>query len=157
MKSMGGVAVLHPQDSLNNKKSHRTIKFNQTYTNSPSTTPSFTISDNKKKTKPKGILKKNNRNTEVVGAEHSAPMTSKNLVMGQVNLLKRGETLNRSNQMVPDSHIKNNTSEFFAGYAFSDSPPPSSVPLPGFFMKNFVVVEKDDPTTELRRILGLSL
>ncbi|MFS8005515.1 hypothetical protein Hanom_Chr13g01238231 [Helianthus anomalus] len=48
----------------------------------------------------------------------------------------------------------NNRSEFFAGSVFVDSPPPSSVPIPGFFTKNFV---KDDPTTQLRRILGLNL
>ncbi|MFS7996785.1 hypothetical protein Hanom_Chr12g01133901 [Helianthus anomalus] len=44
---------------------------------------------------------------------------------------------------------------FFAGSAFVDSPPPSSLPLPGFFNKNFGV--KEDPTTDLRRILGLTL
>ncbi|KAF5759852.1 hypothetical protein HanXRQr2_Chr16g0746351 [Helianthus annuus] len=43
---------------------------------------------------------------------------------------------------------------FFAGSAFVDSPPPSSLPLPGFFTKNFGV--KEDPTTDLRRMLGVS-
>ncbi|KAK1429665.1 hypothetical protein QVD17_11879 [Tagetes erecta] len=46
-------------------------------------------------------------------------------------------------------------SEFFAGSVLVESPPPSSVPIPGFFAKNFVSVGKDDATTELRRILGL--
>jgi len=49
----------------------------------------------------------------------------------------------------------NNSNEFFAGFAFVESPPPSSVPLPAFFTKN--MSGTDDPTTELRRILGLTL
>lgn len=44
--------------------------------------------------------------------------------------------------------------EFFAGSAFVESPPASSVPIPAFFSKSFAPI---DPTTELRRILGLSL
>ncbi|KAK9072845.1 hypothetical protein SSX86_009280 [Deinandra increscens subsp. villosa] len=47
--------------------------------------------------------------------------------------------------------MKNNTREFFAGSAYADSPPASSVPIPVFFSKNH------DATVELRRILGLSL
>ncbi|PWA35121.1 hypothetical protein CTI12_AA612420 [Artemisia annua] len=117
MKSMGGVAVLHPQDNINNKKSRRAIKYSHAATNLPTNPPTFT--DSRKQGPPKGILKKSNQNSE---------------------------------------HMKTNPIEFFAGSAFVESPPPSSVPLPGFFTKNFVApMQKNDPTTELRRILGLSL
>ncbi|KAI3730023.1 hypothetical protein L6452_18699 [Arctium lappa] len=57
-------------------------------------------------------------------------------------------------EMVPKQMKKNIADFFFAGSAFVDSPPPSSLPLPGFFTKNFV---KEDPSTDLRRMLGLSL
>ncbi|XP_024985864.1 uncharacterized protein LOC112521316 [Cynara cardunculus var. scolymus] len=165
---MGGVAVLHPQDSLKDHsspiKSNRTIKFNHTYTNTPSQIPNFIVSDSRRRTPPtKGTRKKNERNTETV--ETSAAMASKTVVIGQVKLLKRGEALNQSsspNRLEPDPKMpskpmKNKTTEFFAGSAFADSPPPSSVPLPGFFTKNFVAAASVDPTTDLRRILGLSL
>ncbi|GKD85720.1 hypothetical protein Tco_1356874, partial [Tanacetum coccineum] len=121
MKSMGGVAVLHPQDNINNKRSRRALKFSHAATNLPTHLPTHApaFTDSRTQGPPKGILKKSsNKNTE---------------------------------------HVKTNTIEFFAGSAFVESPPPSSVPLPGFFTKNFVAPIKNDPTTELRRILGLSL
>ncbi|KAI3706850.1 hypothetical protein L6452_24867 [Arctium lappa] len=167
---MGGVAVLHPQDSINHPtpiKSHRTINFNHTYTNTPSQTPNFIVSDSRRRTSTKGTRKKNDRNTQAVAvvAETSAAMASKTVVVGQVKLLKRGEALNEYSSMnrfqpdpkMPSKQMKNNRTEFFAGSAFADSPPPSSVPLPGFFTKNFVEAVRVDPTTDLRRILGLSL
>ncbi|XP_024994724.1 uncharacterized protein LOC112528057 [Cynara cardunculus var. scolymus] len=55
-------------------------------------------------------------------------------------------------EMVSKQMKKNIAEFFFAGSPFVDSPPPSSLPLPGFFTKNFV-----DPSTDLRRMLGLSL
>ncbi|KAI3706851.1 hypothetical protein L6452_24868 [Arctium lappa] len=183
--------------------------------------PNFTAPGSRRRTPPKGILKKNNtRNTEAVTTELT--MASKNLVMGQVKILKRGEALNTvlkevndrkvsdgaaatpekrlvddrevpiggrrvlppkkkdknwgsrfeaskgedvvlcsTDRLGPDPEIVSkqmkNISDCFAGSAFSDSPPPSSVPLPGFFRKNLVAPVKEDATTNLRRILGLSL
>ncbi|KAJ9555100.1 hypothetical protein OSB04_009714 [Centaurea solstitialis] len=64
----------------------------------------------------------------------------------------------KNTQAVPEPDRKTlSKPEFFAGSAFVDSPPPSSVPLPGFFTKSFVATARVDPTTDLRRILGLSL
>lgn len=209
---MGGVAILHPQPFLKNNphnlsptamKSPPTIKF----MNPPSQTPNFTAPDSRRRTPPKGILKKKNRNTEAVTTPELT--ASKNLVMGQVKILKRGEALNTilkdvndrkvsdgaastpENRLVGDRRVLSpkkdkfeaskgedvvlcsthrlgpepeivskqmkNISDCFAGSAFSDSPPPSSVPLPGFFRKNIVAPVKDDATTNLRRIMGLSL
>ncbi|KAL8245050.1 hypothetical protein R6Q59_011308 [Mikania micrantha] len=124
MKSMGSVAVLHPQDSLNNhpdnllstpSKSHQPIKFHHSYTNSSSPTPNFT--DRRRRTPAKRIPNNTNR-------------------YAGIDSIKNGE--------------------FFAGSVFVASPPPSSVPIPGFFTKGFGSAGRDDPTTELRRILGLS-
>ncbi|XP_076917689.1 uncharacterized protein LOC143577850 [Bidens hawaiensis] len=56
--------------------------------------------------------------------------------------------------MVPKQMNKNLADFFFAGSAFVDSPPPSSLPLPGFFTKSYAV--KEDRSSDLRRILGLS-
>lgn len=218
---MGGVAILHPQDCLHGKlfstpvKSRRTPKPNPNLSNITTTTT--TRSDGRKRSPPTG-LRKNKTMTMVT----DPPAVTKNLVMGQVKILKRGEALDESstvlkemndrnfsnaaattptpakenvgarkvsnggrkkksdkekkisssnpkiqdlkiddfalsstNRLGPDPEMvpKQKMAEFFfAGSAFVDSPPPSSVPLPGFFTKNFV-----DPSTDLRRMLGLSL
>ncbi|KAK9279363.1 hypothetical protein L1049_013042 [Liquidambar formosana] len=47
---------------------------------------------------------------------------------------------------------------FYAGSAFIASPPPSSLPLPGFFTKNIVLSKTDDDaTSDLRRMLRLDV
>lgn len=239
---MGGVAVLHPQDCLKDHrdgffstpvKSRRSSKPTVNYSSS---TPNLTRSDGRKRSPPAGV-RKNNRTTAAMVADppSSAAVVAKNLVMGQVKILKRGEALDNESsstvlkdvndrkvsngtattpppkdlagdrkvfrdstggrkvlpvkkkpekekekktfsnsnpkidadfalsstdrlgpdpEMVPKQMKKNIAEFFFAGSAFVDSPPPSSLPLPGFFTKNFV---KDDPSTDLRRMLGLSL
>ncbi|CAK9185509.1 unnamed protein product, partial [Ilex paraguariensis] len=50
-----------------------------------------------------------------------------------------------------------NVPGFYAGSAFIESPPPSSLPVPAFFKKRSVLAEKNDATSDLRRILGLDL
>ncbi|KAL4592347.1 hypothetical protein LXL04_005338 [Taraxacum kok-saghyz] len=120
---MAGVAVLHPQDSFNNRhENFQTIMMNPTHMNHVSPSPNFT---NRRQPPPKRVVRKKGRSTEVVDREI------------------------KSNQM------KSKATEFFAGFAFVDSPPPSSVPLPGFFMKN-TVAARSDPTADLRRILGFA-
>lgn len=225
---MGGVAVLHPHDVLTERrdnlfstpvKSRRTPKSNPNFSNS---TPNFTRSEGRKRSPPTGVRK--NKSTATIVTD-----PPKNLVMGQVKILKRGEPLDDLNDrkvsnatattppppptkdvvgdrkvgkdsrrilpakkksekekrsfsnpkiddlkiddfalsstdrlgpdpaMVPKQMNKNIAEFFFAGSAFVDSPPPSSVPLPGFFTKSFVAAEKEDATTDLRRMLGLDL
>ncbi|KAF5773451.1 hypothetical protein HanXRQr2_Chr13g0588741 [Helianthus annuus] len=124
---MGSCAILlHPQDLFKHRAdnmSHRSRKF----TNSR---------------RSKRILTK--RNTEVV---------SKNLVMGHVKLLKRGQVLEESSvelnhsgsnpkstsqKVVLKSEEKDLASsrsepiECYAGYGIQNSPSPSLVPLPTF-------------------------
>ncbi|KAK1423572.1 hypothetical protein QVD17_18876 [Tagetes erecta] len=71
------------------------------------------------------------------------------------NLKPEDFDLCSTNRLGPDPELMSNNMAdfFFAGSVFVDSPPPSSVPLPGFFTKNCA---KEDPTTDLRRMLGLS-
>lgn len=48
--------------------------------------------------------------------------------------------------------------DFYAGSACDSSPPPSSLPVPGFFKKKNILVEtNDDATCDLRRLLRLDL
>ncbi|KAI3821730.1 hypothetical protein L1987_09302 [Smallanthus sonchifolius] len=221
---MGGVAVLHPQDCLNDNrdnlfltpvKSRRTPKSNPNFSNS---SPNLTRSEGRKRSPPTGVRK--NKTTAPMVTDPPA----KTLVMGQVKILKRGESLDESSsilkdindrkaskatattksptkdisahrkvlpakkksekekrsfsnpnpriddfslsstnrlgpdpEMVPKQMNKNIADFFFAGSAFVDSPPPSSLPLPGFFTKSFSGAMKEDPSTDLRRMLGLSL
>ncbi|KAI3687139.1 hypothetical protein L1987_80830 [Smallanthus sonchifolius] len=229
---MGGVAVLHPQDCLNDNrhnlfltpvKSRRTPKSNPNF---PNSSPNLTRSEGRKRSPPTGVRK--NKTTAPMVADLLA---AKPLVMGQVKILKRGESLDVSlsilkdindrkatnatatvttksptkdiavhrkvlpakkksekekrsfsnpnpriddlkiddfalsstnrlgpdPEMVPKQMNKNIADFFFAGSAFVDSPPPSSLPLPGFFTKSFSGAVKEDPITDLRRMLGLSL
>ena len=117
-------------------------------------------------------------------AKTPAAAAAKNLVLGQVKILKRGEDLSptattsdrasdvgkienmqeervddlvlqATDRLGPDPEIVSKQigilSGFYAGSAFFTSPPPSSVPLPGFFAKNKVA------TSDLLRMLRLNL
>lgn len=235
---MGGVVVLHPQDCLNDNLFSTPVKTRRTPKPSPSfsnSTPNFTRSEGRKRSPPTGVRR--NKTTAAMVVDPPQTAAAKNLVMGQVKILKRGEALDESPtvlkemndrkvsnvtatttptkdvvvdrkvskdstanrrvlpakkksekekrstpitnpknddmkidfalsstnrlgpdpEMVPKQMKKNIADFFFAGSAFVDSPPPSSLPLPGFFTKNFVAAAKEDPSTDLRRILGLNL
>ncbi|KAG2700261.1 hypothetical protein I3843_07G222300 [Carya illinoinensis] len=106
-----------------------------------------------------------------------APST--NLIMGQVKILKRGENLSQADKEIlkevdlvsterlgPDpvsipNRIRLTTDSnvvagFYAGASvFAESPPPSSLPLPAFFLKKCVPVKNEDVASDLRRILRL--
>ncbi|KAD5507961.1 hypothetical protein R6Q59_031344 [Mikania micrantha] len=199
---MGGVAVLHPQDCLNDRrdnlfstpvKSRRTPKSSPNF---PNSNPNSTRSEGRKRSPPTGVRKSKLKAPMVT--DPPAAAVARSLVMGQVKILKRGESLDDSPtvskdtnrrkvtkdsisdcvfndlkiedfalsstdrlgpdpELVPKQMNKNMAELFFAGSVFVDSPPPSSLPLPGFFTKNFVADVKEDPSTDLRRMLGLSL
>lgn len=57
--------------------------------------------------------------------------------------------------LVPSRVRLTESNGFYAGSAFFTSPPPSSLPLPGFFRKKNDTVA--DAGSELRKLLGLSL
>jgi len=107
-----------------------------------------------------------------------ARVPAKNLVMGQVKILKRGEKLGQTrngcnsnkeedldlvlgstDRLGPDPDTVQKqirVSEFkvvdgiYAGSAFVASPPPSSLPVPGFLGK-----KHGSATSDLRRLLRL--
>lgn len=106
-----------------------------------------------------------------------ARVPAKNLVMGQVKILKRGEKLGQTrngfnnnkedvdlvlgstDRLGPDPETVQQqirVSEFkvvdgvYAGSAFVASPPPSSLPVPGFLGKM-----NGSATSDLRRLLRL--
>lgn len=95
----------------------------------------------------------------------------KNLVMGQVKILKRGEVLealklgfgdedlvlSSTDRLGPDPDtVQKQISGLYAGSAsFFASPPPSSLPIPAFFEKK--EKRNDAATSDLRRLLRLDL
>lgn len=92
----------------------------------------------------------------------------KNLVMGQVKILKRGEVLRPPTDLImgsterlgpePETVQKqirvSDLEKLYAGSAvLLASPPPSSLPLPAFFSKK----NRDTASSDLRRLLRLDL
>ncbi|KAE8721737.1 Detected protein of unknown function [Hibiscus syriacus] len=147
-----GVAVHNPEDCL---KLPNSVKHPRNPRHNPNLNPNRT---NRRKRTP---------NASPPSRHSVAPSKApaKNLVMGQVKILKRGEDLKESK---PDKPVESVDSEnddgkvvlpfFHAGSAFITSPPPSSVPLPAFFTKKIGIALKDDVATNaLRRILRLDL
>lgn len=169
---MGRVAVLHQNHHTPSMKSRHRLKSNQNST-TPSKTPVFPVPDNRKQTPLQENRMPKKRDTAAVVATKPAAVTvAKNLGVGQVKILKRGETLEECStnlkktendmkmlsssyakieaskpeepavrsasrfgsdpDMVSKQKTKKNVTECFAGFVFFDSPPPSSVPLPGF-------------------------
>nr|GMD48641.1 uncharacterized SDCCAG3 family protein-like [Ipomoea batatas] len=111
-----------------------------------------------------------------VSFSSSPPETKGNFMVGQVRILKRGEglvgdTVKKIGEKVervesesvfgkqPETTPKKfNIADFYAGSACDSSPPPSSLPVPGFFKKKTILVENNDyATCDLRRLLRLDL
>lgn len=184
---MGGVAVLNPQDVLN---------FNRMPLISPPSTNDSKLrgrnpNSNRRKRSPQ---KKNN---DFSSSSRSPPPKSSDLarstpkgslVMGKVKILKRGEALTKDEkdgkknenhdsiemvlsrlgpepEMVP-KQIRL-AADFYAGSAFDASPPPSSLPVPEFFIKKRapevdlpkkidLVKKNDDSSSDLCRLLKLA-
>lgn len=173
-----GVAVLNPQDCLQNPLSFQTT-----------TTTTFTLKKPTRNPNPNGsaLTQTQQRNRSKRSTPRPKnPSTSKvekpaagDLVMGQVKLLKRGEELteattnNRPLQRkvankdekrgAPVRGSRNrpgsdSDSKFFAGSFVSiASPPPSSLPIPFFAKKSVVGLRDDEATDGLLKILRLDL
>lgn len=168
-----GVAVLNPRDCLNNSSFPQSL---------PSSHPKIKVLTSPPTTNPKpnrsGRGRPNNRPKRSSLRPHDDSRPSRSItastvkpqinqpVMGQVKILKRGELLTAAQSPSPASVVKQadrvkadldpnpveGRAGFYAGSSmFVASPPPSSVPLPAFFTKKSV----SDPTSDLRRILGL--
>ncbi|XP_041016868.1 uncharacterized protein LOC121259370 [Juglans microcarpa x Juglans regia] len=167
---MGGVAVLKPQDCLKESLSPTHMKKpRNAYPNRVKRTQS-----NRRKISPTRPSSFPAPSRTVV---QKAP--SNNLIMGQVKILKRGENLSQADKesleevdlgsterlgpdpvsipnlvrLTTDSNV---VAGFYAGASvFAESPPPSSLPLPAFFLKKCVPVKNEDVASDLRRILRL--
>ena len=93
----------------------------------------------------------------------------KNLLVGQVKILKRGEELtvkSADKENGEELNLDRGLTErrdpdlttvpvLFYARAFVASPPPSSLPLPAFFTKKCVFPKTDDVASDLRRILRI--
>ncbi|XP_059659133.1 uncharacterized protein LOC132305517 [Cornus florida] len=169
---MGGLAVLQPQDCLRDRFSRETLSYpHMKIRRNPNPTKS---NSRRKRSPPRLDNKQANKTTTANNkSRHTVVKDSpaKGLVMGQVKLLKRGEDLSKTtvakDETVdlalssadrfgpePETVLKQvRRTDFYAGSASIVSPPPSSLPLPGFVTKTSVL----DAATDLRRILRLDL
>ncbi|XP_042510315.1 uncharacterized protein LOC122085798 [Macadamia integrifolia] len=190
-------AALRSQDCLRGRfpaetltsppfKPRRTSNSNANPSPNPNPNPTFTRSGRRKRTQVGSPDKENRRSRcEMAGSR----LPAKNMIMGQVTILKRGEMLKPTEDRVrgvveeeaktnevpvlysterlgpePDMVPKQigltdvkSVDGVFAGSAFLTSPPPSSLPLPGFFTNKVVPSKNDVATTDLRRLLRLDL
>ncbi|XP_006356422.1 uncharacterized protein [Solanum tuberosum] len=133
---MAGVSILQPQDVL---KYHVSYRRNSTCNPLPNPNP------------------KNKRRKRSPEKNGSAKFST-------VKILKRGQVLkvvkeNKGEDLVlstTDTVLKHTRiAEFYAGWGFSSSPPPSSLPVPAFFKKKSE--DNLDATSDLRRLLRLDL
>lgn len=175
---MAAVAVLQPKDSV----ATNCMKFRRIPKHNPNPR-----SDRRKRSP-------SSRNSTTNGGTTTTPATivpaAKNLVMGQVKILKRGEdiveavkatplvkvdqkskvddvsklkvvnlkddlVLSTTDRLGPEPEMVPKLPEMYAGSAFFDSPPPSSLPIPAFFAKEKAFLK--DPTLDLLRLLRLNL
>ncbi|XP_057959924.1 uncharacterized protein LOC131152211 [Malania oleifera] len=159
------VAVLHPRDCLTRPLTHP-------IRSRPNPNPNR--SDRGKRS-PAGLLRHRHHQRRQPHRTMVAKLPGRDLVMGQVKILKRGEDANESTisalslpkseekkakiealeDLSPilcdsDSILHSINPDLYAGSAFFTSPPPSSLPLPAF-----VVARKNAATSDLRRILRL--
>ncbi|KAJ4952428.1 hypothetical protein NE237_029260 [Protea cynaroides] len=208
-------AVLRSQDCLRVRLPAETLtsppfRPSKNSNPNPDPNPTSTRSGRRKGTSVGSQDKEDRRSRCEMTVERSP---AKNLIMGQVTILKRGEVLKPPSEgRVPDAVAEKEKIEVkkekiedvsvlcskdrleetkidevsvlcwdrlgpepemvpkqsgltdvksvhcnFAGSVFLTSPPPSSLPLPGFFAKKVVPRENDVATTDLRRILRLDL
>ncbi|GLT76135.1 hypothetical protein SLA2020_478120 [Shorea laevis] len=177
-----GVAVLNPEDCLKHPFSKQAL-----ISPPPAMKHPRNPTTNRTNRSPPRRKKRSPNTSPPSRAVVDQRLPVKNLVMGQVKILKRGEELSKreekpvkveekkgdadlgtTNRLGPDPMLvptqvrltesKDKCSAFYAGSAFITSPPPSSVPLPAFFTKKCVVAAKpDDATNDLRRILRLNV
>ncbi|KAK9079518.1 hypothetical protein SSX86_001190 [Deinandra increscens subsp. villosa] len=115
---------------------------------SSSSTPMKSRRTTRRQTPGKGNLKKKNTTEAAVATEPpTTAAKNKNLAMGQVKILKRGEALKESPKSTSEidvgsdwevSEVPVPMRECYAGYGFGDSPSPSLLPLPRFFLNSCV-------------------
>lgn len=170
LDSTMGVVVLHPQDCL------RSPLKNQ-YPGTPRPLKKHNPHPNPNQNK-----NRRRRSPEKSQKVSLPPHPVKNFVIGQVKILRCGEPyskpvpisrsgasgLRTTDRLSPEPDVirsqvrvhraggpDQSVSGFYAGSVVT-SPPPSSVPLPGFFTRKSLDNQDDDATSGLRRLLGLN-
>ncbi|TKY74773.1 hypothetical protein E2542_SST03536 [Spatholobus suberectus] len=159
-----GVAVLHPQDSVRNKPPNHYQTIISHFPNIKFSNPnpkSHRSSRNRKKrgdSSPQDVYVSDPARP----ASSNPQVNNKQLVRGQVKILKRGEQLAettpdrqpQTESVGPTLTLTEKVEGLYAGYSMLVmSPPPSSVPLPVFITKKFAAVS--DATSDLRKMLRL--
>lgn len=169
-----GTEVLHPQDC-----------FMQRLRSVPSVSSRRNAKSYRKPTRRPPHSDPNRKSPifEDPSSRSSGSSLNQNLVMGQVTILKRGESLDSrrsqdlkksvslneadlvvfgSERLGPDPQLVPNQiglarsgSDGYAGPAFSQSPSPSSLPFPSFSTRRFSEAVVDSATKDLRRLLRL--
>ncbi|KAB5553383.1 hypothetical protein DKX38_010694 [Salix brachista] len=176
-----GVLVAHPQDCLRNplQSQPQRMRFPRNPNPNPNNHRQNRAQPNRRKRSPnsspppRAAVPKNN-NVLVIGqvkilrrGEEDSVKPSKveaprgtpipkvvrngNLVLGST------ASLGPDPLMVPSRVLLTESNGFYAGSAFFSSPPPSSLPLPGFFRKKTNDPVVADAGSELRKLLGLTL
>ncbi|KAH7524581.1 hypothetical protein FEM48_Zijuj06G0134700 [Ziziphus jujuba var. spinosa] len=177
------MAVLNPQDCLQNPLPSQTTTFPPKKSIRNSNGSSRIQTQQRNKSKRSTSRPKNSSPPKVEKPAAPTAAAAADLVMGQVKILKRGEeftvatAINRppspkkvvnkdekrgapvkGSGKKPDSG--NWDSKFYAGSFVSiASPPPSSLPIPGFFAKkkSGVGLSNEEATNDLLKILRLDL
>lgn len=160
---MAAIAVLSPHDCIKDHlPRHRPLISPQMKQPNPNPTRS-----NRRKRSPEKKTSNHNSNKPRNATSYGSPV--KNLLVGQVKILKRGEETSPVKNLAGER--KGGDSEmmpkpmrigdFYAGSAIITSPPPSSLPLPAFFTKKNVLGINPNPnfdaSADLRRLLRLDL
>ncbi|KAF3447062.1 hypothetical protein FNV43_RR12242 [Rhamnella rubrinervis] len=171
-----GVAVLNPKDCLRYPLPSRPPKKPSRKPNLKGSNPTGTQQQrrNRSNTTKENTSRPKNASPSIQSAVEKPP--ARDLVMGQVKILKRGEgftetssyTTNRPSDKERKKlgvSIKGPAdkpgpdSRYFAGsFVCVPSPPPSSVPIPGFFAKastNSVRFGNEEATNALLKLLRL--
>jgi len=163
---MGSMAVLQPQDCLKNPFAYKTlVPPNMKIRRNPIPNPNKSTS-RRKRSPPKLDDKRPNNNRKSTQQTVVKDFAAKNLSMGQVKILKRGEDLrvataakkSLADLVLPETvkvSKQVRLDERYAGSASIVSPPPSSLPLPLFVPKASAFEKSGDLETDLRRILRL--
>lgn len=140
---MGQVKILKRGEPFGESLSVLKSSSDQNITNGTKTTITTTMKEDRKVSGRRVLPTKKKENKKISNTTNYEELKIDDFALSST------DRLGPEPEMVPKK--KNNMGVFFAGSVFVDSPPPSSVPLPGFFTK------KEDPSTDLQRILGLNL
>ncbi|XP_019069847.1 uncharacterized protein [Solanum lycopersicum] len=121
----------------------------------------------KVRNQPEPLMRRRSASSDDLRPTLNAGKSNGGVVMGQVTILRRGESLDSLNSVYgtgpgqPEKLRKQiqvglSSADVYAGSAFSNSPSPRALPLPSFFNKKQEDFKSDDfASRDLRRLLRL--